>query len=107
MLKSGEESVESTPLTPPTPRSRWSHSRPRMLVFHSGLVWAMQFLLLTLLPLSAIARIHRLGQNKEVTVRKFVIKDSIEEKILKLQVPPPPRILCGAERFTIHGQYRI
>ncbi len=33
----------------------------------------------------AIARAHRIGQDKPVTVIKFASKDSIEEKIIKLQ----------------------
>jgi non-specific serine/threonine protein kinase len=33
----------------------------------------------------AIARSHRIGQNKNVMVTRFITKDSIEEKILKLQ----------------------
>jgi non-specific serine/threonine protein kinase len=33
----------------------------------------------------AIARAHRIGQDKNVIAVKFITKDSIEEKILKLQ----------------------
>ena len=33
----------------------------------------------------AIARAHRIGQNKKVIAVKFITKDSIEEKILELQ----------------------
>ena len=33
----------------------------------------------------AIGRAHRIGQNKKVTVIRFISKDSIEEKIMKLQ----------------------
>eukprot|EP00039_Didymoeca_costata_P003209 m.66023 g.66023 ORF g.66023 m.66023 type:complete len:1105 (-) comp11779_c0_seq2:55-3369(-) len=33
----------------------------------------------------AIDRVHRIGQNKEVTVRRFIIRNSIEERILLLQ----------------------
>ncbi|MDB4728577.1 SWF/SNF helicase family protein, partial [Saprospiraceae bacterium] len=33
----------------------------------------------------AIARAHRIGQTKKVFALKFITKDSIEEKILKLQ----------------------
>lgn len=33
----------------------------------------------------ATDRTHRLGQTKTVTVYKLIMKDSIEEKILKLQ----------------------
>jgi len=33
----------------------------------------------------AIARAHRIGQTKSVTAYKFIMKDSIEEKVLKLQ----------------------
>lgn len=32
-------------------------------------------------------RIHRLGQYKPIHVTRFVIAGSIEERILKLQVP--------------------
>lgn len=35
--------------------------------------------------LQAIARSHRIGQDKNVMVTRFITKDSIEEKILKLQ----------------------
>lgn len=34
----------------------------------------------------AIDRAHRLGQERPVTVVRFIIKDSIEERILDLQV---------------------
>jgi non-specific serine/threonine protein kinase len=33
----------------------------------------------------AIARAHRIGQDKNVIAFKFITHDSIEEKILKLQ----------------------
>ena len=33
----------------------------------------------------AVDRTHRLGQEKEVTVYKMIMNDTIEEKILKLQ----------------------
>ncbi len=33
----------------------------------------------------AVARAHRIGQKRNVTVYKFIAKDSIEEKVLKLQ----------------------
>ena len=33
----------------------------------------------------AIARAHRIGQTRNVIAMKFITKDSIEEKILKLQ----------------------
>jgi len=33
----------------------------------------------------AVDRIHRLGQKREVTITKFVMKDSFEEQMLMLQ----------------------
>lgn len=33
----------------------------------------------------AIDRVHRLGQTKAVTVKRFIVKDSVEEKILGIQ----------------------
>ncbi|KAI8906813.1 SNF2 family N-terminal domain-containing protein [Gorgonomyces haynaldii] len=33
----------------------------------------------------AIDRVHRLGQTRDVIVRRFIIKDSVEEKMLKIQ----------------------
>ena len=33
----------------------------------------------------AIDRAHRIGQKKKVNIYKFITKNSIEEKILKLQ----------------------
>jgi DNA repair protein RAD5 len=33
----------------------------------------------------AIARVHRIGQNKNVTVKRFVIKNTIESAMLKIQ----------------------
>eukprot|EP00041_Stephanoeca_diplocostata_P035931 m.1285333 g.1285333 ORF g.1285333 m.1285333 type:complete len:982 (-) comp24780_c0_seq32:2645-5590(-) len=33
----------------------------------------------------AIDRVHRIGQTKRVTVKRFVVRDSIEERILELQ----------------------
>lgn len=33
----------------------------------------------------ALARIHRLGQTKEVTTVRFYVKDSIEEQVMRLQ----------------------
>jgi SNF2 family DNA or RNA helicase len=33
----------------------------------------------------AIDRVHRIGQTRPVTVTRFVIKNSIEERILQLQ----------------------
>ena len=46
---------------------RWSH-------IFSSTIWNR-----------ATDRAHRLGQTKTVTVYKLIMKDSIEEKILKLQ----------------------
>jgi DNA repair protein RAD5 len=33
----------------------------------------------------AIDRVHRIGQVKNVIVKRFIIKDSVEENILKIQ----------------------
>jgi DNA repair protein RAD5 len=33
----------------------------------------------------AIDRIHRVGQNKSVVITRFIVKDSVEEKMLKIQ----------------------
>ena len=33
----------------------------------------------------AIARVYRIGQHKKVTVRRFIIKNTIEEKIQQIQ----------------------
>ena len=33
----------------------------------------------------AIDRVHRLGQTREVIVKRFIIKNSVEENILKIQ----------------------
>jgi len=47
----------------------------------------------------AVARAHRLGQQNKVTVIRFIAKDSIEEKILKLQIEK----LHIAEQFVDVG----
>ncbi|MBK8392304.1 MAG: SWF/SNF helicase family protein [Saprospiraceae bacterium] len=47
----------------------------------------------------AVARAHRMGQQNKVTVIRFIAKDSIEEKILKLQVEK----LHMAEQFVDVG----
>lgn len=33
----------------------------------------------------AIDRVHRIGQKKDVVVKRFIIEDSVEERILELQ----------------------
>jgi SNF2 family DNA or RNA helicase len=33
----------------------------------------------------AIDRVHRLGQTRPVTIKRYFIADSVEEKLLKLQ----------------------
>lgn len=33
----------------------------------------------------AVDRVHRLGQTREVTIKRFIMKDSFEEKMLDLQ----------------------
>lgn len=37
------------------------------------------------MELQAFDRVHRLGQKKEVFITRFMVKDSVEEKMLKLQ----------------------
>ena len=37
-------------------------------------------------PMQAIDRLHRIGQTKPITAIRFIIKDSIEERIVELQV---------------------
>jgi len=37
--------------------------------------------------MQAIDRVHRLGQKKTVIAKRFIVADSVEEKILALQVP--------------------
>ena len=41
-------------------------------------------------PMQAIDRLHRIGQTKPITAIRFIIKDSIEERIVELQVDPKP-----------------
>lgn len=55
-----------------------------------NLVWATHVFLLDpwwnpAVEEQAIDRVHRIGQNKEVTVIRFIVKDSVEERILELQ----------------------
>jgi hypothetical protein len=38
----------------------------------------------------AMDRIHRIGQFRPIEVVRFFIADSIEDRILRLQVPAPP-----------------
>jgi DNA repair protein RAD5 len=33
----------------------------------------------------AIDRVHRMGQTDEVEVKRFIVKDSVEERMLKVQ----------------------
>ena len=40
----------------------------------------------------AIARVHRIGQNHPVTVKRLIVWDSVEEKILAMQVTKKPEI---------------
>ncbi|KAG2393295.1 hypothetical protein C9374_006826 [Naegleria lovaniensis] len=55
-----------------------------------NLVWATHVFLLDpwwnpAIEEQAIDRVHRIGQDKPVTVYRFVVKDSVEERILSLQ----------------------
>ena len=55
-----------------------------------NLVWATHVFLLDpwwnpAIEEQAIDRVHRIGQDKPVTVFRFVVKDSVEERILSLQ----------------------
>ena len=39
---------------------------------------------------------HRLGQTKPVEVRRFVIRGSVEECMLGMQMPKAPAVRCGS-----------
>ena len=39
---------------------------------------------------------HRLGQTKPVEVRRFVIRGSVEERMLAMQMPKAPAVRCGS-----------
>jgi len=54
----------------------------------------------------AIDRIHRVGQNKNVVIIRFIVKDSVEEKMLKIQdrkasFPPPWRVFVSCSLFCV------
>jgi hypothetical protein len=40
-------------------------------------------------PAAAHDRVHRLGQTRDVEVTRFVVSDSIEERILEVSNPSP------------------
>lgn len=42
----------------------------------------------------AIDRVHRLGQNKEVYVTRYIIRGTVEKRIMKIREEPSSR-LCG------------
>ncbi|PRQ36444.1 putative DNA helicase [Rosa chinensis] len=43
----------------------------------------------------AIMRIHRIGQKQTVTVRRFIVKDTVEEHLLQVQARKQ-RMIVGA-----------
>jgi hypothetical protein len=46
----------------------------------------------------AIDRVHRLGQNKPVFVTRYIIKGTVEKRIMKIRMSP--FLLCRADERT-------
>lgn len=47
----------------------------------------------------AVDRAHRIGQTRPVTVTRLTIKDTVEDRILALQVPVLVLLLCCLQPF--------
>ncbi|KAF8253640.1 hypothetical protein K440DRAFT_533033 [Wilcoxina mikolae CBS 423.85] len=52
---------------------------------HANLVISLDLWWNAAVELQAFDRVHRLGQKKEVFITRFMVKDSVEEKMLELQ----------------------
>ena len=55
----------------------------------------------------AIDRVHRIGQKKEVTVSRLIIRDSIEEQILELQSRKKQLASAAITKSNVRRQARI
>ena len=49
----------------------------------------------------AMDRTHRIGQHKPITTTRFIIKDTVEERILALQVSSDP--LTQVHLYFLHA----
>ena len=70
----------------------------------------MHSYLLMLLWLQAMDRAHRLGQTKQVTVYRLVVKGTVEERILQRAEEKSevgvPLVSCNAKLCGIHCYHR-
>lgn len=52
--------------------------------------------------MQAIDRTHRLGQFKPIYATRFIIEDTVEERIIKLQVPAQaPEIISSIVTYDV------
>ena len=55
----------------------------------------------------AIDRVHRLGQNKPVFVTRYIIKGTVEKRIMKIrELARSPLFFLRAALAVVHRQYR-